>query len=282
MIPDKEGIIVSPTEPVVNRRKVWMQKGKNKFNVNLIPSNAVISNNLKGTLTFSNNSSNVGYADTGIKLSSVIQGIVGQTYTLNFDTTSNAPRKNSFYLLGANIFITKETPFVLTQEMLDSTIILYGGYNETSTITNIQLEQNTIATPYEAYIEEKVWILNKNGVYEEFSKKEEDTGWIDLDLKSGFVTYDWDRFQYRKKNSVVYLRGVVNSDKVLKWGDIIATLPLNCRTEKEIDITCRTVDDNAIAVLEIEAGSGNIIFLYKANSSNNRYSFLINISFLVD
>ncbi len=31
---EQEGIIVSPTEPTTNRRKVWMQKGKNLFDKN--------------------------------------------------------------------------------------------------------------------------------------------------------------------------------------------------------------------------------------------------------
>lgn len=168
-------VVVSPTEPTGdNREKVWMQKGKNLFDMNLISNTDVMTNDKKGTLTIANNASNVGYVDTGMKLSSVFKGIVGQTYISSFENTfSMAGRNDRFYLSGVNSYIIKNTPFVLTQEMLDSTIILYGGYNETSTIKNMQIEQNSTVTSYEAYIEPKIYVKNDNDVYEEFISKSE-------------------------------------------------------------------------------------------------------------
>lgn len=44
----------------------------------------------------------------------------------------------------------------------------------TKDITEIQLEQGSKATTYEAYIEQKIFVRNSNGVYEEFAKKSEE------------------------------------------------------------------------------------------------------------
>ena len=41
-----------------------------------------------------------------------------------------------------------------------------------NTDTNIMLEQNTVATTYEAYVEPEIYILNSNNVYEKFEKNE--------------------------------------------------------------------------------------------------------------
>ena len=161
----KGSLEVSATQPT-NNEKLWIQKGKNLFNIKNIPNTDVITNNNDGTLTFSNNGSNVGYAETGIKLKSVFNGTVGNTYIANFENTfSMSDRNYRFYLLGANLYINKNTPFVLTQIMLDSTIILYGGYKEISTMSNIQIEQGSTATEYEEFIYPNIYTGN-NGSYE--------------------------------------------------------------------------------------------------------------------
>lgn len=129
---------------------------KNLFNVKAIPStinqisgNGKITNNGDGTLTISDNTNNSGYTDTLVKLSSLFNGEVGKTYTFNFNSNfSVSGRNNRVYLLGANVSIYTNTPFTLTQEMLDSSVILYGGYNETTTMSNFQIEKGSVATDY--------------------------------------------------------------------------------------------------------------------------------------
>ena len=44
----------------------------------------------------------------------------------------------------------------------------------TVTFNNVQLEQGSKATSYEAYIEPQIFVRNSNGVYEEFTKKSEE------------------------------------------------------------------------------------------------------------
>ena len=43
-----------------------------------------------------------------------------------------------------------------------------GSTSKTTTFTNIQLEQGTIATEYEKYVGKKIYCINNNGFYEEF------------------------------------------------------------------------------------------------------------------
>lgn len=141
---------------------------KNLFNINLIPSGDVITNNGDGTLTFANNSSNVGYVDIGMSFSQIFDGVVGNTYIANFNNSfSDSNRNYRFYLLSANLYINKNTPFVLTQEMLDSNVILYGGYKETSTMSDFQIEKGSTATEYEEYYEPTISIKDSKGDYHE-------------------------------------------------------------------------------------------------------------------
>lgn len=141
---------------------------KNLLNINLVPSGSVITNNGDGTLTFANNGSNVGYVDIGVRFSQIFDGVVGNTYIASFDNSfSQTDRNYRFYLLGANLYINKNTPFVLTQAMLDSNVILYGGYNQTSTISNFQIEKGSTITSYEEYYEPSLSIKNSNGVFQE-------------------------------------------------------------------------------------------------------------------
>ena len=149
----------------------FVRKSKNLFNIKRIPStvtqidgNGKIVNNGDGTLTITNNTNNVGYTDTLTKLSTVFNGEVGKTYTFNFNSNfSVAGRNNRFYLLGANISIYTNTPFTLTQEMLNSSVVLYGGYNETTTISNFQIVIGSTVTDYDEYVDPSIYVNRGNG-----------------------------------------------------------------------------------------------------------------------
>lgn len=172
---EQEGIIVSPTEPTTNRRKVWMQKGKNLFNKN----NAnIISGYMSGGVhkIFKNNTN----ADKMI----YIKCNPNTTYTVSKCVSSR------FAVCAINEILTtseKDITNVIVDNNEQSITITTGtnecylyvyyytnGDNEQEILNSIQIEQNSTATEYEEYIEPKIYVLNDNNVYEEFMKKHED------------------------------------------------------------------------------------------------------------
>lgn len=172
---EQEGIIVSPTEPTTNRRKVWMQKGKNLFNKN----NAnIISGYMSGGVhkIFKNNTN----ADKMI----YIKCNPNTTYTVSKCVSSR------FAVCAINEILTtseKDITNVIVDNNEQSITITTGtnecylyvyyytsGDNEQEILNSIQIEQGSTATEYEEYIEPKMYILNDNNVYEEFMKKHEE------------------------------------------------------------------------------------------------------------
>ena len=104
------------------------------------------------TITISNNTNNVGYATTTKKLSEICSNIqVGDTVTLSYVTTSSLPNKNNIYLAGANVLWGNGTSKIITQDMLNSEVAFYGGYNETAVISEFMIEIDSTATSYEQF-----------------------------------------------------------------------------------------------------------------------------------
>ena len=157
------GTVVSPTEPQGNERlKVWIQKGKNLFNKNNILSGYLLSED--GAIT-----QNATYfvsaeyipvlAETDIVVSSAITDI----YRIaEYDNNKNLIKRtfNDNPSTRYKIKTTSTTAYIKISCTL-------------AQVDNIQVEQNSEATKYEAYIEPKIYVLNNNDVYEEFISKED-------------------------------------------------------------------------------------------------------------
>lgn len=156
------GTVVSPTEPQGNERlKVWIQKGKNLFNKNNILSGYLLSED--GAIT-----QNATYfvsaeyipvlAETDIVVSSAITDI----YRIaEYDNNKNLIKRtfNDNPSTRYKIKTTSTTAYIKISCTL-------------AQVDNIQVEQNSEATKYEAYIEPKIYVLNNSNVYEEFIKRE--------------------------------------------------------------------------------------------------------------
>lgn len=131
--------------------------GKNKANIYAIPNQT--GANLKitvanETITIADNANIIGYTNTTKKLSEVCPTLqVGDTVYLFFDTTSSSTQKNNIYIqgTGANIYWEKGTSKTITQAMLDSIVILYGGHDETAVISNFMITATNDST-YEKYV----------------------------------------------------------------------------------------------------------------------------------
>lgn len=139
---EQYGAMPSPEFP----SEIKSVRGKNEFDISKIENTDKITNNGDGTLTLANTSSANGYINTGKKLSELCPDLkVGETYALTLKTTSTAE-----YIHIGEVWGNTYTK-TITQTMLDSNVIIYGGYNTTDTISNIQIEKGTVATDYVPY-----------------------------------------------------------------------------------------------------------------------------------
>ena len=161
----KAEIFVGAEEPTTGE-KVWFRKGKNHFNGELKAG------------TFLNGVPNTEMSTTRIRNTEYI-GVKNNT-----DYTISAKYSKT---LQINVMIYDEdkkfikevgwnnVPYTFTTT--DTTKYIMFALRESSNanittkdITEIQLEQGSKATSYEAYIEPKIFVRNSNGVYEEFIK----------------------------------------------------------------------------------------------------------------
>lgn len=151
-------VVVSAVEPTTDRKKIWVQKGKNLFDKNAVLKGYEI-NGGDGTTT----------ANEGWFVSDYIA----------VNNLSNITISSSGKTVGnSNCFYDKNKSFISTISAITGTIAIptnacYMRFNgRLSEIDNdIQIEQGSTATTYEAYIDNKIYIKNNNDVYEEFVQK---------------------------------------------------------------------------------------------------------------
>ena len=130
--------------------------GKNKADIYTIPEvsgaslKIIIAND---TITIKDNANVAGYTNTTKKLSELCPTLaVGDVVYLFFDTTSSATQKDNIYIQGTstNLYWERGTSKTITQAMLDSIVILYGGHDETAVISSFMVTATNNST-YETY-----------------------------------------------------------------------------------------------------------------------------------
>lgn len=165
---EQEGIIVSPTEPVTNRRKVWMQKGKNLFdesnynyiNANLDVNGLIIAGAVNYKLIYVEVESNTKY-----KISCDVEK------SLVMNTTNETPQVG---MQGtARIVVTAKEYYITTNSNAKYLCLRADTNNAAQNYLNINLKIQK---------EEKIYILNDNNVYEEFMKKEKNEALVNLTI----------------------------------------------------------------------------------------------------
>lgn len=184
-------VIVSPTEPTgKNRKKVWMQKGRNLFNKD------------KALLGYwiNDEQGNIGEYNNSVFVTDFIPVFKNVAVYIPATGTSrrqfyNKNKVGITYLNNSNaqVFTPTEDGFIrvtcLTSTVtMDSLMICYG----------------TTATEYEAYIEPKIYIKNSYDVYEEFIKKN----------KEGLVNYN-DYIEFNDKVTKIYNCTAYKKDNIL-------------------------------------------------------------------
>ncbi len=132
---------------------------RNLFDVSKIPDRTlgyygtICENNGDGTITVTDAPPMDSAIYCGGTLGALAPGlIVNNTYTLSFDTNGTS---RGIYLYKARQSWFSGQSKTITQEMLDSLVHFYAAYNgqtpSTATISNIQIELGTVATPYQPY-----------------------------------------------------------------------------------------------------------------------------------
>lgn len=114
-------------------------------------SGARIVNNGDGSIVVTSVTN--GAIATNKKLSVLVpEMIAGETYTLSFDTTGNNKSILLYCSGNGNQFWASNTSKLITANLLDCTVYFYAsGVGTSATISNIQIERGTTATPYAPY-----------------------------------------------------------------------------------------------------------------------------------
>ena len=174
----KAEIFVGAEEPTTGE-KVWFRKGKNYLDISKLKSRTTYGITFEPTAT-------------GIKITGTAQDVYayggsvsvelkkGKTYMLYGNNAGNTfkleLRKGSTIITTIKTSGDKVT-FTPSDNINIVTFVLEGiskGTTYNYEINNLQIEQGSKNTSYEAYIEPKLSVRNSNGVYEEFAKKSEE------------------------------------------------------------------------------------------------------------
>lgn len=175
-------VAVSPTQPETNE-KVWIQKRKNLFNI--YNNNYVTGTNNASIKTInSRNSFILRISGAYGRVGCTIKGLVpNANYVISTSVSNGNANTCGLYISSENNYTKTDTSFTATligRANADGELYFefYGNrtnvnLKNTVTFNNIQIEQGSTATEYEAYVEPKIWCKNDNGVFEEFYKQEE-------------------------------------------------------------------------------------------------------------
>lgn len=138
---------ISPVEHDVEVKAT----SKNLFNVNVISATAVnVRRQEDGSVYVNTNSSRCGR--TLRELAPSLE--VGKTYTLNATTTGNA---KYLWFNTANKSWVFGNKLVMTEDYLNSMVYFYtftDNQSQSAVVSNIQIEEGTVATAYTPYIED--------------------------------------------------------------------------------------------------------------------------------
>ena len=138
-------------------------RGKNLFNADKIKPTGPYTNYAyitaagAGAVTIYSNDTDNGYCSTGLSLRDICPGIIsGKVYTLSGNT--EVETRPWMYFLGADVTVVYGRSFTATDDLLNSTVVLYGVNGKENgagncTISNIQIEEGAAPTDYTPYVD---------------------------------------------------------------------------------------------------------------------------------
>lgn len=201
---EKSAVIVSATEPTTGE-KVWIQKGKN-----------LVNNWVKGEIY---NTEKLHFEfNTDFVMTDFIKIDINVDYILSNSENCKFGKicvfdENYNYLEDMNIN-NLLTSFKITNTKAKY-IIVNIFYRDYPNLSWIQLEQGTIATPYEAYIKKKIYTKNEKNKFETFYEESENVNKIEKKSAtpaSNFGQIDVNQVIINNKMVEVNFRGYLTSE----------------------------------------------------------------------
>ena len=173
---DVNGIVVSATEPSTDRRKVWLQKGKNLFDISV--------NSLSVGLWSSGNV--IAANSSGYYVVCPIEG--GKTYTISKKNTTGGIycASTATYPKDGTTKVdawqgASDVNSLVYQTSSNAKYLFIGLFGGSPTdaqkaqcIEELMVEQGSTATTYEAYIKPEMYAKNTNNVYESVDLRKEE------------------------------------------------------------------------------------------------------------
>lgn len=210
----KESVIVCPTEPTgLNRRKIWIQKGKNLIDISYTEE-ATTFDTSTGLVT-DINATAYSCAENYIEVMPNTMYTISANKSLSsvslYEYTGEkiyTQKRQAFNKNGINITTSATTKYLRWSLNIDDI--------NTPTVEKIhslelQLEQGAERTDYEPYINNKVYIKNDNNTYEKFIEKEEN------------IIVKWKEpatgFKYRKIGTTVEMNIMYAINKTINNGE---------------------------------------------------------------
>ena len=179
-------VVVSPTEPTGdNKNNVWFKKGKNLFDAYkylYIRRNTSESYQINNSNSISVSGTNMSWS----RISFTISNLIPNTPYIISSLITNTSQHNAGIVVAIGSTEKQSTssesnvrlrvPFT-TDSSGKITINLFSNWSssnlsETIVYNNLQLEQSSVITDYEAYIEPEIYTRNDNEVYEKFDMKQ--------------------------------------------------------------------------------------------------------------
>ena len=272
---EQDNIIVSSTEPVSDKRKVWIQKGKNLFNKN---------NVIPGFLNVEGNVASPSYNEVSSNFIPITKGQPYITFLQDYTIPSGGQIWLAICLYDENKnFITRYADYNIDSISINSTQTANACYVRVSFRYNdnnikCQLEQGTVASNYEAYIDKKIYIKNDNNVYEKFYNENYTQEVEDFQNK---VTFNETigSFNSFKRNGKIISITFQGQNKAHNLQDLLFILPAGYRPTSTIVAPFTgygTVYGN------IQIGAGGDCMVTQINSTSISARLIFNLSFILD
>jgi len=244
--------------------------GKNLFDISKVATNTSVINNITYLQV------TIGAVTNGVRAGSPYYKlrdyapylIVGQTYTLSATSTGSEKR---IYLVGSSVSWNFDTSKTITQAMLDSDVYFYAsGLSTSAQISSIQIERNTIATPYTPYTSSGVYLAPQelyslpNGVKDTIDTNGVLTKRVKKDTASGIVAVNKTNYPLAKNGGqfVNYLTaggmeiGVIGTDSTTGAGTLYYELALPVTTPNQATGTLITHPSGTVYIENALADSG--------------------------
>ena len=166
---NNHSVVVSPTEPTTDRKKVWLQHSNNllKFTVNLDSYATTEKISASEIIITSTNPNPIQPTTT------LLTGeLDASTYTIkNYSSkrlyiqTSSGDYSN---------YIDTNQSYTFTYDGISYLRLVFATQTQNETVTyKAQLEKGEVTTTYEPCVQDKMYILNANNIYEEYAPQNE-------------------------------------------------------------------------------------------------------------